>query len=442
MQWVKGNGNSQSHQTHNDPSQSLGWADATSQTVPQSWVDYRWLERRPANTTRVVFVRHGRSTYNDQQRFQGRSDQSVLTQQGWDTAHQTGQALRGVPFNAFYTSPLQRARQTAQAIDMEMARELNLSNCSQLVEVNLPLWEGKTYASVKSEQAKLYQKWITSPQSVSFSLNGNAWPPAQTSQRIRRLFPLQELYRQAFDFWHNVRSHHCGELLLAVAHGGSIRAAISTAIGLLPQHYHQLQQSNCGISIVDVIWKQDTLLGWLQGINQTGHLAEALPKLKHGKTGLRIIAIPSHSDRLDPLQTWLNDLPIQYCWIDSHPASRQLARHVCPHLAPVICNRQEDWCDRIHRAISQDGMASDGMALDKIAAGELATVAFVATPIHLATWLDSSLKLPSQSPLSASGFTPNTATILHVPSHDHLTIVQALNFIPLTHRSSRVDDTV
>ena len=207
------------------------------------------LARASPRHTRVVFVRHGRSTYNDQQRFQSRSDQSVLTQQGWDTAHLTGQALQGVPFNAFYISPLQRARQTAQAIETAMACELNLSNCSQLVEVNLPLWEGKTDASVKSEQAKLYQRWITSPQSVPFSLNGNAWPPAQTSRRIRRLFPLRELYRQAFDFWHNVRSHHCGELLLAVAHGGSIRAAISTAIGLLPQRYHQLQQSNCGISM-------------------------------------------------------------------------------------------------------------------------------------------------------------------------------------------------
>lgn len=67
-------------------------------------------------STRVILVRHGQSTYNIERRIQGRLDVSILTDIGINTARQVGEALKGLKFDAIYTSPLQRAKQTAEII--------------------------------------------------------------------------------------------------------------------------------------------------------------------------------------------------------------------------------------------------------------------------------------------------------------------------------------
>ena len=296
----------------------------------------------------------------------------------------------------------------------EMGCDLSISDCSHLLEVHLPHWEGLTYTSVKTEQSDLYQRWKRSPQRFAIPIREAALKRRRTPSRGKE-FPVRNLYRQALDFWNQVRSHYQGDLVLAIAHGGSIRAAISTAIGLPPSHYHQLQQSNCGMSIVDVAWPDNSLLGWLQGINQTGHLAEALPKLKNGKTGLRVVAIPSHSDHADELRQWLTYLPIQHSWTDIHPASRALAERICTQVSPVSCNSLEDWSSKVRQAILPD---------------TLATAAIVATPTNLAALLGAGLQLQSQLLPGASGFIPNTATILHFPNHNQPPILQSLSFIP------------
>ncbi|MEL7246110.1 MAG: histidine phosphatase family protein, partial [Cyanobacteria bacterium J06573_2] len=64
------------------------------------------------NHTRVILVRHGRSTYNEQQRYQGCCDESVLTEKGKLQALKTGLALSQIRFDAVYVSPLKRTQET------------------------------------------------------------------------------------------------------------------------------------------------------------------------------------------------------------------------------------------------------------------------------------------------------------------------------------------
>lgn len=61
---------------------------------------------RPSTPTRVILVRHARTTYNEQGRYQGSSDRSVLTAKGHQDAYATGLALKEYSFDAIYTSPL------------------------------------------------------------------------------------------------------------------------------------------------------------------------------------------------------------------------------------------------------------------------------------------------------------------------------------------------
>ena len=104
-------------------------------------------------TTRVILVRHGRSTFNDMGRYQGSSNQSVLTQKGKATARLVGQYLaqhcQGSPIDVIYASPLQRVQQTAAEICKQISQSPPIEVSQDLKEISLSLWEGRTYADVR-----------------------------------------------------------------------------------------------------------------------------------------------------------------------------------------------------------------------------------------------------------------------------------------------------
>ena len=234
---------------------------------------------RQTSSTKVVLVRHARTTYNEQGRYQGSSDESVLTEKGYQDAYATGLALKEYSFDAVYTSPLKRVRQTTQEIITALGNK-TLPVCSDrlLTEICMSHWQGLYYQEVKEKFAEAYKCWQNTPHLFSFD----------------DVYPVVELFEKARLFWQKVLNKHQGQTILVVAHGGTNRALISTAIGLQPESYHGLQQSNCGISCLEFTSNND---GKLKYLNATEHLGETLPKLKAGKTGWRWLLLSETNAR-------------------------------------------------------------------------------------------------------------------------------------------------
>ena len=69
-------------------------------------------------TTRFCLVRHGETDWNVERRLQGHTDIELNTS-GLEQATQMARALKAMDlrFDVMYTSDLQRARQTAKAIE-------------------------------------------------------------------------------------------------------------------------------------------------------------------------------------------------------------------------------------------------------------------------------------------------------------------------------------
>lgn len=99
------------------------------------------------STTRVILVRHGRSSFNDQGRYQGSSNESVLTQTGIETARLVGEHLKkrfdDTPIDLIYASPLRRVQQTAheiaQKINQKIDQTLPIVTSPDLKEISLSL---------------------------------------------------------------------------------------------------------------------------------------------------------------------------------------------------------------------------------------------------------------------------------------------------------------
>ncbi|WP_373541566.1 histidine phosphatase family protein [Chamaesiphon sp.] len=240
---------------------------------------------------RVIILRHGQSTYNSQGRIQGRSDLSVLTDRGIEDARLTSAAFTGLEFAAAYASPLQRAQQTATTVLTGLGQQDRLHTDDRLLEIDLPLWETMFNQEVREKYAHEYQIWKERPHELTMLL-----PQADGSQQ--EFFPVLNLYAQATAFWQAILPQHQGQTILIVAHNGINRALISTALGIAPRLYHSIQQSNCGITVLNFSGNWDDSPEerlcqrvQLESLNQTTHLGQKLPTFRPPNRGPRLLLV-------------------------------------------------------------------------------------------------------------------------------------------------------
>jgi phosphoserine phosphatase len=232
---------------------------------------------------RVIILRHGQSSYNSQGRIQGRSDLSVLTDRGLADAKLTGEAFQGLKFDKVYCSPLQRAQQTAGTVLAQLGPQERLQADDRLLEIDLPLWETMFNQEVREKYATEYHTWKERPHELKMSL-------PQADGTARDFFPVLALYEQATAFWQEILPQHQGQTILIVAHNGINRALISTALGIPAQLYHSIQQSNCGVTVLNFSggWGENVQL---ESLNQTSHLDQKLPTFRPPNRGPRFLLI-------------------------------------------------------------------------------------------------------------------------------------------------------
>lgn len=122
---------------------------------------------------RILFVRHGETSYNAENRLQGQLD-VPLNGRGRDQAHAVGRTLRArvspeidrlEAAGAFYASPLGRARETMEMMRAAMDLPPKLYRLdAALMELTFGAWDGLTWAEARArdpERVKLRRadKW-------------------------------------------------------------------------------------------------------------------------------------------------------------------------------------------------------------------------------------------------------------------------------------------
>ena len=159
--------------------------------------------------TTIVMVRHGETDWNRERRFQGRADQP-LNEAGRGQARELAELLHGEPVSAVYTSPLRRARETAEILAENFG--LRPQPLDALLEIDVGAWEGLTIDEVRA----------TYPERADEDWR-SGWDEGETYDELaRRVLPaLVEL-----------GTKHEGGHVLAVTHAGPLRAAIAASMRL------------------------------------------------------------------------------------------------------------------------------------------------------------------------------------------------------------------
>jgi broad specificity phosphatase PhoE len=108
----------------------------------------------------IYLVRHGRTALNAEGRFRGRQDAS-LDDIGREEAAAVGDALASVGLAAVYTSPLARARETADAIAHRGGLQVKV--IPALIDLDCGRWQGLTPAEAQARDPHEYEVFRTEP---------------------------------------------------------------------------------------------------------------------------------------------------------------------------------------------------------------------------------------------------------------------------------------
>jgi broad specificity phosphatase PhoE len=193
-------------------------------------------------------VRHGESTWNSVRRFQGGLD-PPLSPRGVLQARALATGLASTRFDALYTSPLSRARDTAAAC----ADALGLAPVAvdDLREVGLGDWEGLTLETVKAQEGDRYGRWLEAP--VEHPPRGGEGMMAFAGR-----------VRGALD---GLAANHPAGRVLVVCHGGAIASVLCTWLGRPLNAIWTLRIDNASITRVTLPE------GQVLAVNETDHLA-------------------------------------------------------------------------------------------------------------------------------------------------------------------------
>jgi 2,3-bisphosphoglycerate-dependent phosphoglycerate mutase len=187
----------------------------------------------------VVLLRHGESSWNQENRFTGWTDVE-LTEQGHAEARAAGRLLKaeGLDFDVAFTSMLKRAHQTLWDVQLELDRtwipvhhswRLNERHYGSLQGLN----KSETAAKHGEAQVKIWRRAydIAPPPLEDGDPRIAIGDPRYADMRpdqIPRTECLKDTVARFLPYWHEtiapaVRS---GKRVLIVAHGNSLRALV------------------------------------------------------------------------------------------------------------------------------------------------------------------------------------------------------------------------
>ena len=188
--------------------------------------------------TELLFIRHGETDWNLQQRFQGQID-VPLNATGLAQAARLGQRLAVEPHDALFSSDLVRAQQTAAPL--AAAWGLQAALVPGLREQSFGVLEGLDVPTIKQRHAELWQQWLE--HRADFALPGGE--------------SLRQFHARVMGAVRELGAAGTGRRLAVVTHGGVLDMLWRTAHGQSLDGLRACEIPNTGLNRLR--WAGNTL---------------------------------------------------------------------------------------------------------------------------------------------------------------------------------------
>jgi broad specificity phosphatase PhoE len=181
--------------------------------------------------SQLILVRHAEPEEDARGRCYGSLDVG-LSPAGREHALALAPRLARLGYDAVYSSPRARARETAEACSSGVVIDDGLR------ELDFGELEGRTYDEIAASEPDLYRAWMETPTRVTFP-GGESY----ADLKERAVASLGRITRE-----------HAAALV--VTHGGVIRAGLAEWLSLPDEAIFRIDQRYGGVTIVD----------WLDGV--------------------------------------------------------------------------------------------------------------------------------------------------------------------------------
>jgi ribonuclease H / adenosylcobalamin/alpha-ribazole phosphatase len=219
---------------------------AAAQTgSPASWTGAK------GTPTRMLLVRHGQTRLSGQRRYSGQGD-PALTEIGLRQAAAAAARLSTVDdIAAVVTSPLSRARQTADAIGQ--ATGAQVTELAELIETDFGAWEGLTFTEASTRDPDTHRAWLADP--TVPTPGGESFDAVHERVAVAR---------------DRIVAEHGGSTVVVVSHVTPIKTLLRIGLDAGPSVLFRLHLDLASLSIVEFYPDGNTSV---RLVNDTTHLA-------------------------------------------------------------------------------------------------------------------------------------------------------------------------
>jgi len=189
----------------------------------------------PAPDTCLLYlIRHAATANNEQRppRLQGRRTDPGLSERGHEQARATAAWLDGARLDAVYSSPLLRARQTAEAI--ARPHGLSVETVDDLIEVDVGDWEGRPWDEIERTSPEAYRLFMADA-CINPYLGGES---------------LGTVQARAVPAIGQLMAANTGRVIAAVAHNCVNRTYLAHLLDMPLAKYRSIPQDNCSINLI------------------------------------------------------------------------------------------------------------------------------------------------------------------------------------------------
>lgn len=187
----------------------------------------------------LYIVRHGETDWNREHKVQGRTD-IPLNDYGRRLARETAEGMKDIPIDLCFTSPLLRAKETAQII-LE-GRNVPLCDEERIQEISFGKYEG-LYCGVEKQD----------PESEAFNRffndTGSYIPPEDAET-------IPQLYGRTGSFLKEIseRADLADKNILVSTHGAAMTSLLNRIRGNLSvEHFWKNEvPPNCSVTMVEI----------------------------------------------------------------------------------------------------------------------------------------------------------------------------------------------
>lgn len=179
----------------------------------------------------IIFLRHGQAKNNTEKILAGRTPGIPLTENGIKQAEAAGEFLEHLNISAIYSSPIERARNTAEIVSKHTLAKTSIDE--RLVELEMGNFTGMPYDDLFSKHGNVFLKFYQGDKTI-------AREGVET---------FLEVKQRVIGIVDHVIENHPDENVVLVTHMDPIKAMIANTVSLSPQNLFELIIANASLNI-------------------------------------------------------------------------------------------------------------------------------------------------------------------------------------------------